>query len=159
MMVFTPASTELVLAFFFPFDVILYIFLKNVISYMHTCQGILAPHFLKHLSFLVDILYTPLLVLYKLCPKTMTVLPLLNCCFRTRAWISSEAAYPFICQVTCLSRVVLNICLCLASLFFSSLFPSPLILFCVFHSSLHDSLVLGIFSVVNFFFTVCMCVT
>lgn len=71
-MVFTPASTELVLAFFFPFDVILYIFLKNVICYMHTCQGILAFHFLKHLSFLVDILHTPLLVLYKLCPKTMS---------------------------------------------------------------------------------------
>lgn len=72
MMVFTPASTELVLAFFFPFDVILYIFLKNVICYMHTCQGILIFHFLKHLSFLAGILHTPLLVLYKLCPKTVS---------------------------------------------------------------------------------------
>lgn len=73
MMVFTPASTELALAFSFPFDVILYIFLKNVmICYMHTCQGILAFHFLKHLSFFVGILHTPLLVVYKLCPKTVS---------------------------------------------------------------------------------------
>lgn len=136
-MVFTPASTELVLAFFFPFDVILYIFLKNVICYMHTCHGILIFHFLKHLSFLVGILHTPLLVLYKLCPKTVsqsyrywTVV--------SGAWISGEATYPFICQVTCLFRVALNICLCLASFFFSSLFPSHLIPFCVFRS-LHDS--------------------
>lgn len=118
-MVFTPASTELALAFFFPFDVILYVFLKNVmICYMHTCQGILAFHFLKHLSFLVGILHTPLLVIYKLCPKTEPVLLLLDCCFRIRAWISGEATCPLIYQLTCLSGVVLNLCLCLAPLFF-----------------------------------------